>query len=1122
MTMRGFARPFPLAVIVALATCACEGGELSEGLAPAHQGSGPVVRFDLFARPLPDVPLPNDIAGRPDPDSYTGQRINASLVADTAVEEDVRSLIDQLDGWGTFAALSVSFDCPNDADGVCIDIDNVIARHQGDDFDFTDDALYVIDITEGSPSFGEPVALEMGEGYFPLTLDRLGNYFNGDPRRDARNTIFEDRDEDLDGDGLVDPGEDTNHDGELGIANVWPPAPEGVDPTSPEYASTGHLLTFYELATNSLIMRPLEPMLPATRYAVVLTSRLVGESGRPVRSPFPFINHVDQTEDLAPLEGIIESDDGSRFGGLGFSDVRFAWSFTTESMHDDLYTIREGLYGRGPAGFLADEFPADLVPAMMAGCNPHGPHPDDCELPLQKYVVKAEVVADLFARVGADIFPLPDDMDLAPTVQSYREYVDYIVLGWFYSPYFKDHDGSCTDMSFDCEEDGEWAVDSATGRFPHGGQRIPFMMTIPKQELKQPQWADRPFPVVLHNHGTGSANLEALGFAGQLAKFGLAVVAIDSVYHGVGQNDVMRRAIEAVFQVEDLAGAGKAIVNDRNKDFDGDGVRDAAGDFWTAYIFNTRDNMRQTAVDWFQLVRILRSFDGSRLAGPVDTDGDGAPDAMHDFDQDGAEEVVGDFDSDGVIDIAGDMDGDGDVDVGGPDVPYFQWGMSLGGIVTTITASHEPYIDAAAPVSVGGGLSDIAIRSVQTGVPESVILRTIGPFVTAVPSEWYYDFDHPSRSETVCGPDAVSLRFVTSSTADKIGDIEFACLSATEAATNNVLVVENHVNGARRCAPLLGLYDVRTNYPSDVLDDLTVTVLSAGGEQAVVDFDRCEPVPGATEIRRIETWENDQEFQWWEWVAGDPLVSPAAGYGQRKNTSSLRRFLGISQVGLERGDPANSGLLMRRYPMDFPEESRSRTNVLEILTIGDMNVPLSTGLTLARAIGTLDVFHDDPRWGMSAGEALLAQHVVEGNEYRDFWIRESDAKSILFDASDLDRGLDGQDMPSFPSEYGQPAMRLWVPTDPSVDPLTCSETWDASSLYLDEVTCAGGLTAMVMAAIDDTGTHSFLLSQPERAFNINLFLINMIGRYFSTGGTSLNMQTCLEDGSCPFTPPPVE
>ena len=72
-------------------------------------GLGPVVVFDLFHRPLPQVPIPIDIAARPDPDSPTGMRINVSEVADTRLESWIRHKADTLDGWGTFTPITVTF-----------------------------------------------------------------------------------------------------------------------------------------------------------------------------------------------------------------------------------------------------------------------------------------------------------------------------------------------------------------------------------------------------------------------------------------------------------------------------------------------------------------------------------------------------------------------------------------------------------------------------------------------------------------------------------------------------------------------------------------------------------------------------------------------------------------------------------------------------------------------------------------------------------------------------------------------------------------------------------------------------------------------------------------------------
>src|SRR4051812_16647329 len=71
-----------------------------DGLIATPAGDGPAVTFDLLARPLPEIPFPNDMATRLDVDSPTGRRVNASLSAPTILEREVRADFDLLDGWG--------------------------------------------------------------------------------------------------------------------------------------------------------------------------------------------------------------------------------------------------------------------------------------------------------------------------------------------------------------------------------------------------------------------------------------------------------------------------------------------------------------------------------------------------------------------------------------------------------------------------------------------------------------------------------------------------------------------------------------------------------------------------------------------------------------------------------------------------------------------------------------------------------------------------------------------------------------------------------------------------------------------------------------------------------------
>ena len=63
--MRRLTRLLPTALLFALASplfSACEGGDPIPHGPPTSAGTGPRITWDLGHRPLPEIPIPNDIA----------------------------------------------------------------------------------------------------------------------------------------------------------------------------------------------------------------------------------------------------------------------------------------------------------------------------------------------------------------------------------------------------------------------------------------------------------------------------------------------------------------------------------------------------------------------------------------------------------------------------------------------------------------------------------------------------------------------------------------------------------------------------------------------------------------------------------------------------------------------------------------------------------------------------------------------------------------------------------------------------------------------------------------------------------------------------------------------------
>src|SRR5690606_6197668 len=116
----------------------------------------------------------------------------------------------------------------------------------------------------------------------------------------------------------------------------------------------------------------------------------------------------------------------------------------------------------------------------------------------------------------------------------------------------------------------------------------------------------------------------------------------------------------------------------------------------------------------------------------------------------------------------------------------------------------------------------------------------------------------------------------------------------------------------------------------------------------------------------------DTTFQAQDFAAGSPLVALAEGMGRYRARPGLRRMLQLGQIALDRADPAVHAPVLQTRPISYeaPGETTG-AHALVITTMGDMNVPASSGLNMARAAGLIDYQHVDARYGKTPDQVLL-------------------------------------------------------------------------------------------------------------------------------------------------------
>ncbi|MBM4366073.1 MAG: hypothetical protein FJ102_07645 [Deltaproteobacteria bacterium] len=911
-----------------------------EGLRLTPEGDGPVVVVDWDAKPLPEIPFPNDLATRVDPTSPTGLRVNISEVAPTITEEEARQKLNEMTGFGVYAPITVAFDQK-------LDLDNILSRHP-DDFErgaaaFEDDAIFVVNVDPESPDFGKPVALDLGHGRFVYETEKTGQYYANDTRAASPSLVFETMSEDLDGDGVLDWGEDTDNDGWLDVPNVWP---EGGDPRA-------DLLTFYELQSNTLILRPVVPLREESRYAVVLTSRLVGDNGGAVKSPWKYVNHTRQTDALEPVVDALSEY------GVGLDDIAYAWVFSTGRVTGDLVDIRRGLDGEGPFARLATEYPARVNEALalhdIEGIDPR--------------VLPPDALLDTLVDVG-----LFDGASGAFISAAYREYSGAVVGGSFETPYFLADRDDGDVLGGDADE--WWQIDAMTGTYNAKPARIPFTCVLPKE-------GEAPYDVAIFGHGHGSSRFDMLLFGWSFNRLGIAACAIDWPGHGADLAADEEALIRAY-----LAGAGLEpfldhLQDSRYRDLNNDGRGDSGADQWITDPFHTRDMVRQGVVDWVQFVKALQD------CGQGDME---------------IREVDG---SSGGAGTTCDWNGDGQADLGGKDASFTILGGSLGGINTAVAAAVMPEVDAFSPIVPGGGLLDVAVRSDLGGVISAVVGRMISPMLLGMPDgaggieivqlvNAYGDMHsvHVASLASFPAGGRVEIEVVRPERTDTYegyipADGSFRLPFAADApdAFEKRAIVDMPETG-----PVAGaVYSSDNNV--DLGDYLVIRLFDAEGDL----------------VEEIDTFDTSVVYEGVTMPAGSPVVAAAHGSGKIRGTKELRRLAMVMAMALEPADP----VVYARHWVDEPFEALGGepSNVLLVPTIGDQGVTISSGLALARAAVLVDWQQVDDRYDMTPDQWLISREVARAVEdYGPY--TDVNGAPCLFDPDDLDEGTDGTGAPS--------------------------------------------------------------------------------------------------------------
>lgn len=975
-----------LAAYGLLLTISCESitgsGEGLNGLAKARDGSGVKIAWEPLAKPDARIPFPNNVLTRSDLDSPTGLRLNLPLDATTELENSIRRGLNELDGFGTYSFIRVPFEGP-------IDVTKVVSNpaHPGDwaGPNGERNTLFLIRIDEM-----QAAAIDLGENIFPY--DAKGGpevFWANDPLREWPSFLFHPFNRAY-FKRAIDPARKAELKSMLESG-------QGAEVD----ATNANRLEYFEYETNTLLFRPIEPLVEKTTYAVILTNGILDLDGRSIRSPFPDINHVFQNEALRPVW-----NDLGRFG-LTEADVAFMWIFTAQCVSCDLVNIRRGLDGEGPFAHLQRKFPARILNLYDLGVreptNPRdvkllgfadrpGLERDENPYTLDSAFLSG-LISDVFngslqalveGAIGGDVIPLD--------YQASFHNVAYSVFGSFISPSLVEN------------ERGLFTLNAATGEIDarmmddpwDGDPGIPFMINIPKP-TQENACGPPPYPVVIYGHGNTASSFTALFQANYLARYCIATAALD--YYGHGPLFDLFNLFEKIPEsptLDDLAVALEPFGVDPEElgnvaGIDVKSLVPVIGTLAAPVLNDSLFPMAGVPEDYYTVVdpetgarkgkeyagvqEVAEALKGVGLFKALlfygrshDTNGDGVRDQGDSFfdinilktrdhfrqsavdAMQFARVIKGfcrDHDGNGKLDLKeGDFNGDGVCDVGGPDNEIFYTSTSLGGIIGSILTGVDPLVTRSALTVPGGGLSDVLARTTLGSVAKRVYFGIVGATIVGRPVL----IEGTKSGEKIAGKIGISVndaggKGATVKLKDLACEVKEDCLLPIE--DGHQVLIRNLRSGEER------LFRAGPNSDDPAWDfpeggNFSGRVAADPGDRIVVAV----PGPDGGSLTLPETLLPQDVCRYVRDQNGWPCATfvirkGQEGLGTDRNSPHLTFLLSIAQTALDSADPVNYAPFYNVRPM--PDVGPKKV-VIQVST-GDLTVPINTGVALGRAAG---------------------------------------------------------------------------------------------------------------------------------------------------------------------------